>query len=30
MPKPKVYVTRKFFEEAIDLIKSVADVEIFD
>lgn len=30
MPKPKVYITRKFFDEAIDLIKSVADVEIFD
>ncbi len=30
MPKPKVYVTRKFFDEAIDLIKSVADVEIFE
>jgi len=30
MSKPKVYVTRRFFDEAIDLIKSVADVEIFD
>jgi glyoxylate reductase len=30
MPKPKVYVTRKFFDEAIDLIKTVADVEVFD
>jgi len=30
MSKPKVYVTRKFFDEAIDLIKSEADVEIFE
>ncbi|MCB2172324.1 D-glycerate dehydrogenase [archaeon] len=29
MPKPKVLVTRKFFDEAIDLIKTVADVEIY-
>lgn len=29
MPKPKVYVTRKFFDEAIELLKSVADVEVF-
>ena len=30
MPKPKVYVTRQFFDEAIDLLKSVADVEIYE
>lgn len=29
MPKPKVLVTRKFFDEAINLIKTVADVEIY-
>lgn len=29
MPKPKVIITRKFFDEAIDLIKTVADVEIY-
>jgi glyoxylate reductase len=29
VPKPKVLVTRKFFDEAIDLIKTVADVEIY-
>ena len=30
MSKPKVYVTRQFFDEAIDLLKSVADVEVFE
>jgi glyoxylate reductase len=29
MSKPKVYVTRQFFEEAIDLLKSVANVEVY-
>ena len=30
LPRPKVYVTRKFFDEAIELIKTVADVEIYE
>jgi glyoxylate reductase len=30
MSKPKVYVTRQFFDEAIDLLKSVADVEVYE
>jgi glyoxylate reductase len=29
MPKPKVLITRKFFDEATNLIKTVADVEIY-
>ena len=29
MPRPKVLITRQFFKEAIDLIKTVADVEIY-
>ena len=29
LSKPKVLVTRNFFDEAIDLIKTVADVEIY-
>ena len=29
MPKPKVLITRNFFQEAIDLIKTVADVEVY-
>ena len=30
MSKLKVYITRKFFDEAIDLLESVADVEFFE
>jgi glyoxylate reductase len=30
MSKLKVYITRKFFGEAIDLLESVADVEFFE
>lgn len=29
MPKPKVLITRQFFDEAINVIKTVADVEIY-
>ncbi len=29
LPKPKVLITRQFFTQAIDLIKTVADVEIY-
>jgi len=29
LPKPKVLVTRNFFDQAIDLIKKVAEVEIY-
>ena len=29
LPKPKVLITRQFFQEAIDLIKTVAEVEIY-
>ncbi len=30
MSKPKVYVTRQFFDEAIDLLESVAEVEVYE
>lgn len=29
MPKPKVLITRNFFDEAINLIKTVAEVEVY-
>jgi len=29
MKKPKVYITRQFFDEPIELLRTVADVEVF-